>query len=251
MPAPAPSDHATKIATIGFSGMLVNFSQTFSDGANRAALAFRAHLDASPPVGVTETSTSLTSVYIAFNPEVISHAEMHTHLEGLLDTQNWLEAALPDGRRLWRIPTVFGGDHGPQLTQVAEAVDKTNADTIAALSTTRLRVLTLGFAPGQPYLGTLPEGWHIPRQSGLTPRVPKGAVTTAISQIVLFTIPAPTGWRQVGLTAFEGFKLDRYTPFALRPGDEVTFPAISPEEYDALGATNTDGMGGATAQTIP
>ena len=41
-----------------------------------------------------------------------------------------------------------------------------------SLSEARVRVTALGFAPGQPYLGELPEAWDIPRQQALTPKVP-------------------------------------------------------------------------------
>ncbi|MEM6794791.1 MAG: glycoside hydrolase, partial [Acidobacteriota bacterium] len=39
----------------------------------------------------------------------------------------------------------------------------------------------------------------------------------------------PTGWRHVGQTAFKAFRPDSDTPFVLRPGDEVLFPATDPD----------------------
>jgi allophanate hydrolase subunit 1 len=68
-----------------------------------------------------------------------------------------------------------------------------------------VRVLAVGFAPGQPYLGPLGEEWNLPRLKALQ-QVPAGALVQAISQFVLFTGPAPTGWRHVGQTAFRCFR---------------------------------------------
>ena len=93
---------------------------------------------------------------------------------------------------------------------------------------------TIGFAPGQPYLGELPEAWDIPRQTALTDRVPIGALTVAIRQLVLFSVSTPTGWRHIGQTAFRPFRPDAETPFVLRPGDEVIFEATDRECYERL-----------------
>jgi inhibitor of KinA len=94
----------------------------------------------------------------------------------------------------------------------------------------RLRVLAIGFAPGQPYLGELPERWALPRQTGLTPEVPEGAVTVAVRQVVLFANPSPTGWRWVGRTAFRCFRPERpRPPFRCAPGTKCCFDAVTPE----------------------
>jgi len=114
----------------------------------------------------------------------------------------------------------------------------------------RVRVLTIGFAPGQPYMGELPEHWNIPRQQGLTPSVPAGALVVAIRQLIVFQNAAPTGWRHIGQTAFSLFRPDGDPPFALTPGDELTFPAITPAEYDRIIARDTSGNGGATREAL-
>jgi 5-oxoprolinase (ATP-hydrolysing) subunit B len=49
-----------------------------------------------------------------------------------------------------------------------------------------VRVLAVGFAPGQPYLGPLGEEWNLPRLKALQ-QVPAGALVQAISQFVLFS----------------------------------------------------------------
>ncbi len=64
-------------------------------------------------------------------------------------------------------------------------------------------------------------------------------------QAIVFSTASPTGWRQVGQSAFRPFLPERAEPFALAPGDAVRFAAVGDGEYDALAADNADGMGGA------
>ena len=235
------------ISTLGVDGFLVRFGAELTEAANRAALAFRAALDASDLPGVVETSTSLTSAYLRLDLTRGDHKAIHSALAGLLATRDWYQAPLPGGRRLWRVPAVFGTALGPQLAEAAALAGLSPAQAIAGLCAAPLRVQTIGFAPGQPYLGQLPPAWDIPRQTGLTPRIPEGALAVAIRQMVLFSVATPTGWRHVGQTALRLFRPEAEDPFLLRPGDEVLFHPVSPEELANLGS---DPTGGARAEGL-
>ncbi|MGR3823282.1 MAG: 5-oxoprolinase subunit B family protein [Salipiger marinus] len=235
------------LRTVGIDGLLVSFGDRLDEAANRAALAFRAALEAEDWEGVTELSSSLVSTYLRFDPLALSHAELEARLRPLMASRNWREAPLPQGRRLHRIPTAYGGQLGPQLAEAAGLADMTEAQAVEALSSARVRVTALGFAPGQPYLGELPPVWNIPRQQALTPKVPKGALVLAIRQFVIFSVTAPTGWRHVGQTAAPLFRMGHARPFLLAPGDEVEFPALSETEFDRLA---TDPDGGVTSEVL-
>ncbi|MBE1285979.1 MAG: carboxyltransferase domain-containing protein [Rhodobacteraceae bacterium] len=246
---PARPDDFPVIRTVGLSGMLVTFADRLTEAANRATLAFRSVVEHSLVEGVIETSTSLASVYVRFDPSLVSHSTIQGWLEGLLTKQNWYGADLPEGRRLWRVPTVYGTDLAPQLAEAADAAGMSEAQAIDNLSATRVRVLTIGFGPGQPYLGTLDEMWDLPRQTGLTPQVPAGALVLAIRQLVLFSITTPTGWRHVGQTGFKLFQPGAAQPFALTAGDELQFDPVSKPDFLRLRDSDPD-FGGATAQDI-
>lgn len=223
-----------RIDSVGLDGLLVRFGDQLDEAANRAALAFRAAVEAAGWDGVEECSTSLVSTYLRFDPLYLSHDDLEMQLTGLLSERDWYAADLPDGRKLLRIPTVYGTDLAPQLEEAAQVAGLTAEDAVASLSQARVRVTALGFAPGQPYLGTLPEAWDIPRQTALTPQVPQGALVVAIRQFVLFSVTAPTGWRHIGQTAAKLFDIDRDAPFLLRPGDEVEFPSVTREAFEQI-----------------
>lgn len=236
-----------QIRTAGFDGFLVSFADRLSEPANRAALAFRDAVDHAGWAGVEESSTSLASTYLRFDPLLRGHDEMRAALAGLLGQRDWYAADLPQGRRLWRIPTVYGGEAAPQLEEAAAAAGLSVEAAIASISETRVRVQTIGFAPGMPYLGELPPDWDIPRQTQLTGQVPAGGLCVAIRQLVLFPVATPTGWRHIGQTAFRLFRPEAEEPFVLRPGDEVLFPPVTPE---SLANMRDDPDGGASSEAI-
>ncbi len=229
------------IRTVGVDGLLISFADALSEPANRAALAFRAALDAEAPAGVEESTTSLVSVYLRFDPLHLSYEELRNTVLALLQMRDWYQAELPLGRRFWRIPTVYGTDLAPQLDEAAQVAGMTREAAIESLSTSRVRVQTIGFAPGQPYFGELPPAWDIPRQQALTERVPQGALVVAIRQAIIFSNATPTGWRHVGQTGFQLFRSDSDNPFMLRPGDEAVFEVTTPEELHNMQAAGPDG----------
>jgi KipI family sensor histidine kinase inhibitor len=238
-----------QIHPIGLTGLLVRFADRLTEPANRAALAFRAAVEAEDWPGVAETSSSLASTYLRFDPLHLPHAELTARLHRLIASADWYAAPPPQGRCLWRIPTLYGGPGAPQLAEAASLAGQSEAEAIATLSAARTRVLTLGFAPGQPYLGELPENWNIPRQSAITPQVPAGALVVAVRQFVLFANPSPTGWRHVGQTAFRCLRAEAEDPFTLRAGDEVQFPAVTIGQYREILADGTTN-GGASVEPI-
>ena len=77
--------------------------------------------------------------------------------------------------------------------------------------------------------------------------MPAGALGLAIRQMVLFSVPTPTGWRHVGQTAFPLFRPESDTPFVLRPGDEVLF---TPCDRDNLENMRDGADGGAVSEAL-
>ena len=120
VPQSPPTD-VPAIRTVGLTGMLVTFADALSEPANRAAPAFRAALEQAAWEGVAETSTSLASAFLRFDPMTVPHADLRARLQALLGSRNWYEEPMPPGRKLWRIPCVYGSDLAPQLAEAAAA----------------------------------------------------------------------------------------------------------------------------------
>jgi KipI family sensor histidine kinase inhibitor len=236
-----------QILPLGPDGVLVRFADALSEPANRAALAFRAEVDGSVPDGVTETATSLTSVFLRFDPSQLRRAHLEDHLRLILETRDWTAAELPENRTRWHVPAAFDGEDAPDLEAVAREIGRDPDAAIEEITFHPLRVLALGFAPGQPYLGFLPEHWNIPRRTEVTPQVPRGAVVVAVRQAIPFANAAPTGWWQIGRTAFRCYDPANDPALPLRAGDEVRFRAVS---SNALAGLTGKPFGGAEREAI-
>ncbi|WP_439154001.1 5-oxoprolinase subunit B family protein [Yoonia sp.] len=234
------------IRPLGVDGVLVRFSRSLTEEANHRALAFRDQLAKMHLQGVTEVASSLVSVRIAFDPAETTRdavaAAVHSVCNGLAD-------AVATPRRRWDIPVAFGPDHGPQLAEAAALAGLTPEQAIAEIEAQTLRVIAVGFAPGQPYLGMLPAHWDIPRQASLTEKMPNGALVTAVRQLIVFAADAPTGWRHIGQTAFRVYQPDAEQPFPLVPGDAIRFCHVSDSEFVTL-RQNRDTNGGARCTVL-
>ncbi len=216
------------LAPLGADGFHIRFGDALSETSNRSAQQFASLVEAANPSWLMAISSALTSSYVRFDLAHCDGEEIRGWLESQLKNFDPKLSAIQARRRLI-IPCVFGGDAAPQLEEAA-ALAGTNAQrAIEEITSTNLRVLAIGFAPGQPYLGELPEHWNIPRQTALTPQVETGAVVVAIRQIVLFSKPSQTGWRQIGRCGFRAFQPESETPFPLKAGDEVRF-ASAPQD---------------------
>lgn len=239
-----------RIAAMGITGVLVSFADTLSEPANRAAIAFRARLRDVPMDGVEEVAVTLASVFLRIAPDQTDAQTLSPLLERLLAERDWYTARLPAGRKLYKIPTAYGGDAGPQLEDAAQRAGLTPEAAVREISGQQLRVLALGYAPGQPYLGTLPPHWDLPRQTDLTPKVPRAALVVAVRQLVLFANASPTGWRQIGQSAFHCFDPDRTHPAVLRPGDLCQFVEVTADRLAEIAHSATDGLGGAEVEVL-
>ncbi len=233
---------------LGQDGILVRFGDGYTANPLKA-LRFGDVVRQEKLLGVVDVATSLTSVLIRFAPQNVSRSVLLESLKSFLNDRI-LEPTLQESPRIWTIPTSFGDDAGPQLQEAAEIAGLTPHGAIAEITGQDLSVLAIGFAPGQPYIGHLPENWNMPRQSELTAQVPAGALVVALRQLVLFANPSPTGWRWIGTCAFAPFQADRSEPFALRANDRIRFVPVDHDTIKTLKANQSDGLGGAVCKVL-
>lgn len=241
-----PDLHGT-VMPLGQDGLLIGLGDGQSAHPHKA-LALAADLSEAALIGVLEIAPTLASVQVRFDPDLVSRAGLRAQIETILRRCK-ADDAPAKPRRIWTIPASFGGDDGPQLAQACALAGVSEIDAIREITAQEFSVLAIGFAPGQPYLGMLPEHWAMPRQPDLTPQVPAGALVTALRQLVLFANPSPTGWRWIGSCAFLPFKVDRTEPFALRPDDRIQFEQVDAQTIADLRLC-PEGMGGARRMTL-
>lgn len=146
-------------------------------------------------------------------------------LDAIERLQRWWEeseALEPDSRAI-EIPVVYGTAAGPDLGEVARHAGLTEKQVVELHSSADYVVWFLGFQPGFPYLGGLPEQLATPRRAEPRLQVPAGSVGIGGSQTGIYPLATPGGWQLIGHTSLPLFDPARDEPVLLRPGDTVRF----------------------------
>ncbi|WP_313130143.1 5-oxoprolinase subunit PxpB [Pseudescherichia vulneris] len=146
-------------------------------------------------------------------------------LDAIERLQRWWEEseALEPESRFIEIPVVYGGAAGPDLAVVAEHSNLSEKQVVELHASVDYVVWFLGFQPGFPYLGGLPEPLHTPRRAEPRLSVPAGSVGIGGEQTGIYPLATPGGWQLIGHTPLALFNPDNNDPVLLRPGDRVRF----------------------------
>ena len=135
----------------GDSAITVEFSRNIDDAANRRVLALDRAMTAEPVTGVTETVPTYRSLLVHYDPEQIDFDKLGEKILAL--AQRPVPATTKTRR--WRIPVVYGGEHGIDLEDVAKTLNTTPDEIVARHVAGDYRVAMIGFTPGWSYLSGL------------------------------------------------------------------------------------------------
>lgn len=213
----------------GTDGFLIRFGEDLTQDANAAAITCAEQLQEHCGTWAIEITSALISVLVRFNPSEISPQEAERALSQFIDAIDTKSLETTQGRR-FSIPCCFDPEYAPDMQDFCTALNMSRSQVIDTLTSCSVSVLTLGFAPGQPYLGLLPEAFFTPRRSALTPQVPKGALVSAVQQLIIYAANNPTGWYHIGQTPVTCFEPKATPPNMFRAGDVLTFHACSASE---------------------
>ncbi len=146
-------------------------------------------------------------------------------LDAIERLQRWWEEseALEPESRIIDIPVIYGGEAGPDLPDVARHTGLTQKQVVELHSSIDYVVWFLGFQPGFPYLGGLPENLATPRRAEPRVRVPVGSVAIGGAQTGIYPLETPGGWNLIGRTELPLFNPSLSEPVLLRPGDTLRF----------------------------
>ncbi|MET0678661.1 MAG: 5-oxoprolinase subunit PxpB [Bradyrhizobium sp.] len=211
----------------GDRAITVEFSRTIDDEANRRVLALDRALAAEPVGGITETVPTYRSLLVHYDPVQVGFDELGEQL--LAFAQRPVPAATKTRR--WRIPVVYGGEHGIDLEDVAKALDTTPDEIVARHTAGDYRVAMIGFTPGWSYLSGLTASLHMPRRQDPRILTPAGTVSIGGVQTGVQCLAGPSGWHLLGQTAVRTYQLHRDPTFLLEPGDSITFTEVDAKTF--------------------
>jgi KipI family sensor histidine kinase inhibitor len=178
--------------------------------------------------GIIETIPTYRSLLVLYHPLLISIEALKRRLEKIEEDLQQLPLPEP---KLNRIPVVYGGSYGPDLEDVATCHQISPEEVIRLHCSKPYLIYMIGFMPGYPYMGELPEALVTPRLK--TPRlsIPAGSVAIAQRQTGIYSVESPGGWRIIGRTPVKIFDPRKEPPVLLRMGDHVRFFPIVEEEF--------------------
>jgi KipI family sensor histidine kinase inhibitor len=221
-----------RFADMGEAALLAEIMGCPEGQAAQIAISLDKQLHAGAlPAGVIETIPGLGSLLILYEPAELSRA-------GLIARIEYCHLALTHRQSIVRqrhtVPVLYGGEDALDLAATAELLGLSPAQLIEAHAASRYTVYMLGFLPGFPYMGDLPEALRAPRREVPHVRVPKGAVAIAGALTGIYPLESPGGWRVIGITPIELWNVRRSPRPLIEAGDEVTFNPVSEAEFRAL-----------------
>ncbi|MEQ8704275.1 MAG: 5-oxoprolinase subunit PxpB [Phaeodactylibacter sp.] len=208
-----------KILPFGDRALLINWPQRIDPEINAEVHAWQRAIDRAQIKGVAYSIPAFCSLTLVFNPLEVSFATLKAELESLKVNTD----GPPKSGRTFDIPVAY---NGADLSAVARHTGLSTSEIIKQHSNRAYQVYMIGFLPGFPYLGPVPEPLHCPRKT--TPRrsVPAGAIGLAGAQTGIYPFEAPGGWQIIGQTPTPVFHPKAEAPFLLRAGDTVIFTPL-------------------------
>ncbi len=214
----------------GDTALVVEFGARIDRGLSSAVIGLAERIRLADLDGVTETVPTFRSLLVHYDPLATSTARLTEQISGLIEGAAVAQAS----GRLWRIPACHDGEFAHDLAQVADTAGLTPDEVIALHGAVRYHVYMVGFVPGFPYLGDLPEALRLPRRKNPRVKVPAGSVAIAAGMTAVYTYESPGGWHLIGRTPAPLFDPRAEPPALLRSGDAVVFEPIPKVEFERI-----------------
>jgi inhibitor of KinA len=216
---------------MGDRGLLLEFGDEIRREINEKVRRMALAIQAEAAEGIIETIPTYRSLLIIYNPSILPIEDLKKRLNRI--EEGLQQIAFPEPK-LTHIPVIYGGIYGPDLEGVAKYHQVSPEEVVQLHCSKPYLIYMVGFMPGFPYMGELPQALATPRLK--TPRlsVPKGSVAIAQRQTGIYSMESPGGWQILGRTTVELFNPMRDPPALLQMGDFVQFYPISEKEFEEM-----------------
>ena len=219
-----------RILPCGDSALTIEFGETVDPVLNARVLGLDEALTREALAGVHETIPTYRSLYVTYDPEILSFADLSQALDRLARSTG----PKPASPRRWRVPVTYGGEFGFDLEDVAKGKNLTPEEVVRRHVAGDYRVYMLGYMPGYAYLGGLDQSIATPRRNEPRLVTPAGAVMIGGVQAGIQCLEAPSGWHILGRTPMRSYHPHRDPLFLLEPGDAVSFYEVGLPEWHEM-----------------
>ncbi|MDY2985715.1 MAG: 5-oxoprolinase subunit PxpB [Synergistes jonesii] len=218
-----------KILIAGDSALVVRFGNEISEEINQKVRAFRIAAQNSRIDGVVEYIPTYCTVYIIYDPLIISTNDLIKKLNTVAEEAAHIK--LPEAN-IVKVPVVYGGENGPDLESLAKFHNLTPEEVVKRHTAKDYLVYMLGFTPGFSFCGAVDDDIATPRLKSPRLKVPAGSIGIAGKQTGLYAITSPGGWQLIGRSTMRFYDPEKEPPVPVKAGDYVRFVPISAEEFE-------------------
>lgn len=232
-------------APLGDHAVVVTLGAGVDDVVLTRVRSLVAVLESGRANGIVDVVAAYATVTVFYDPAVFNRGDGKTPYEHVCQVigeraakgdKGWpglvqAERAGGDKAGVVEIPVCYGGEYGPDVEVVARHCGLKEAEVAALHAGASYAVHAVGFSPGFPYLGGLPEKLQTPRRATPRTSVPAGSVGIGGMQTGVYPLASPGGWQLIGCTPLVLFDATRSPAALLRVGDRVRFKAITPKEF--------------------
>lgn len=226
------------ISPVGDCAISIDFGQVIDPKINRHIRQTIERIQALQLDGIIELVPTYCALLVQYDAMLYSYADMCHIIEPMFSksvTDNDNEKVT-----VIEIPTVYGGEFGPDLGFVASHNNLSEEEVIAIHSGTDYLVYMLGFIPGFTYLGGMDPRIATPRLSSPRTLIPAGSVGIAGEQTGTYPSDSPGGWQIIGRTPVTMYDMSKEQAALLSAGDYVRYVPIDEQEYNRIKALGGD-----------
>ena len=226
------------ISPVGDRAISIDFGQVIDPTINRHIRQTIERIKELQLEGIIELVPTYCALLVEYDAMLYSYSEIcniiePTLEEGMANTTNELVTVV-------EVPTVYGGEFGPDLSFVASHNHLSEDEVISIHSGTDYLVYMLGFIPGFTYLGGMDSRIATPRLSSPRTLIPAGSVGIAGEQTGTYPSDSPGGWQIIGRTPVTMYDMSKAQAALLKAGDYVRYVPIDESEFHRIKALGTD-----------
>ncbi|MGV8982090.1 5-oxoprolinase subunit PxpB [Clostridium sp.] len=227
-----------KYLIAGDRALVIEFGDEIEEESNAKIRSLTLAMEREAIVGIIETIPTYRSLMVIYEPMLIELDVIINKVKSILSKMD--EMKLPDAKVI-EIPTLYGGEYGPDINFVAEHNKISPEEVIKIHTANEYLIYMLGFTPGFPYLGGMDHKIAAPRLQTPRTKIPVGSVGVAGKQTGIYPIESPGGWQLIGRTPVKLYDPYRKEPVLLNAGDYIKFVQINEMEYKNIEALESEG----------
>ena len=218
-----------RIYNIHDQAITIEFAAEINEATNMQVIALQHAIESSPFIGFIECVPAYGSLTVYFN-EQVSATTVRSWLSDL-SAQVSNTSLATEGKQI-SIPVCYDPSLGTDLPWVSSHLNLSLEEIISLHTSVVYRVYMIGFIPGFPYMGTLPEQLEVPRKQTPSLKIPMGSVAIAGKQTGIYPAEVPGGWQVIGRTPLRMFDPTKSPCSFLNAGDIVEFKLITLETFN-------------------